>query len=168
MAPFTIALPAGRLAGESIDFFRKCNFADFEIPEKTRELMFEDRSGQFRVIMVRSQDVPTYVLSGAADAGIAGRDVLAERGYDITVPMELKFGECHLSLAAPESSYKTLLEKPHLRVATKYPRLTNDFFFIAALIFACGGTILMFSTGLFNTIYSLKGISTSLAEKLVV
>ena len=128
-APFTIALPAGRLAAESVEFFKKCKLAEFQIPEKTRELLFYDTTGQFRILMVRNQDVPTYVQQGGADAGISGRDVLAERGYELTVPLELNFGECRLSLAAEESKCATLLEKPHLRVATKYPRLAMDYFF---------------------------------------
>ena len=79
--------------------------------------------------MVRNQDVPTYVLQGGADAGITGRDVLAERGYDLTVPLELNFGHCRLSLAAISERAPDLLNNPHLRVATKYPRLAMDFFY---------------------------------------
>lgn len=127
--PFTIALPAGRLAEESIEFFSRCGLATFEIPAGSRELMFTDPSGVFRILLVRSQDVPTYVLQGGADAGITGRDVLAERGYDLTVPLELGFGRCRLSVAAPTASAATLFEQPHLRVASKYPRLAMDWFF---------------------------------------
>ena len=127
--PFTIALPAGRLAAESIDFFRAAGLASFTIPEGSRELMFADDTGRYRILLVRSQDVPTYVSQGGADAGITGRDVLAERGYDLTVPLQLGFGLCRLSLAAPEAGGAELLGKPHLRVATKYPRLAGDWFF---------------------------------------
>jgi len=127
--PFTIALPAGRLARESVDFFRRCTLADFDIPEKSRELIFTDPSGEFRVILVRSQDVPVYVAQGGADAGIAGRDVLAERGYDLAIPLQLNFGYCRLSLAAPLGTAKDILKTPHIRVATKYPRLTQDYLF---------------------------------------
>ena len=87
---------------------------------------------KIRVLLVRSQDVPTYVLQGGADAGITGRDVLMEGAYDLTVPFELNFGKCRLSVASlPErwENAKELFQKPHLRVATKYPRLAANFFY---------------------------------------
>ena len=129
MTPFTFALPSGRLGEESIEFFRGAGLADFDLSGAGRELSFNDRTGKFRVILVRSQDVPTYVLQGGADAGIAGRDVLAERGYDLTVPLELGFGKCRLAVAAPDATVSTVLQKPHIRVATKYPRLAMDHFY---------------------------------------
>ncbi|MCB1326729.1 MAG: ATP phosphoribosyltransferase [Spirochaetales bacterium] len=126
---FTIALPGGRLAEESIEFFTRAGLATFDLPSDGRELSFFDHSGQFRMILVRSKDVPTYVLQGGADAGITGRDVLAEGDYDLTVPLELGYGQCRLALAAPEGQAGQLLRRQHLRVATKYPRLTMDYFF---------------------------------------
>jgi len=128
MNPFTIALPAGRLAEESMAFFRECGLADFQFTGG-RELSLCDTTGTYRVIFVRSQDVPTYVIQGGADAGITGRDVLAERGYDLVVPADLPFGYCRLSIACSESLVATLYQKKHLRIATKYPRLAADFFF---------------------------------------
>ena len=127
--PLTIALPAGRLAEESIDFFARAGLAEFNLPKGGRSLTFLDSTGRYQILLVRSQDVPTYVLNGGADAGITGRDVLAEGGYDLTVPLELSFGYCRLSLAALEADATRIKELPHLRVATKYPRLTQDFFF---------------------------------------
>ncbi len=129
MQPFTIALPAGRLAEESLEFFRECNLAHFDLEGKGRELSFLDTTGEYRVILVRNQDVPTYVLQGGAHAGIAGRDVLAERGYDISVPLELGFGRCRLSVAAVKETERDVLTLPHIRVATKYPRLAMDYFY---------------------------------------
>lgn len=127
--PLTIALPAGRLAEESIDFFARAGLADFQLPKGGRSLTFLDSTGRYQILLVRSQDVPTYVLQGGADAGITGRDVLAEGGYDLTVPLELTFGYCRLSLAALEKDVADLKSLPHLKVATKYPRLAQDFFF---------------------------------------
>lgn len=128
MTPFTIALPSGRLARESIDFLESCDVARFKFPDD-RVLTFFDESREFRVLMARSQDVPVYVSQGGADVGIAGRDVLAERGYDLTVPLELNFGRCRLSVAAEEERAGDVLQRPHLKVATKYPRLTMDYFY---------------------------------------
>ena len=129
MSPFTIALPAGRLAEESVNFFSKTGFASFDLSRTGRELSVYDSTGEYRIILVRSQDVPTYVSEGGVDAGIVGRDVLAERGYLQTAPLELGFGACRLSVAAPVDRIRDLYDKPHLRVATKYPNLTVDFFY---------------------------------------
>jgi len=129
MIPFTIALPAGRLADETIAFFSQCGIANFSVSKSDRSLSFFDETGEYRIILVRSQDVPTCVLQGGADAGITGRDVLAERRYDLTVPLELGFGRCRLSLAAPSKTAGEVRKKNHLRVATKYPRLAMDYFF---------------------------------------
>lgn len=130
---FTIALPSGRLGEQSVEFFRNSGFADFQIPDETRELSFEDVTGKYRIVLVRNQDVPTYVLGGGADAGITGRDVMAERGYDLTIPLELGFGECHLAVASPSETSDQIFKKPHLRVATKYPTLAMDYFFSKGL-----------------------------------
>lgn len=129
MKQFTIALPAGRLADESIEFFEKCGIARFSRADIGRSLSFFDDAGEYRMILVRSQDVPTCVIAGGADAGITGRDVLEEKGYDLTVPLELNYGRCRLSLAAPVQTADSILKKEHLRVATKYPRLAMDYFF---------------------------------------
>ena len=129
MSPFTIALPAGRMAEESVDFFSRTGFASFDLSKMGRELSVYDSTGEYRIILVRSQDVPTYVSEGGVDAGIVGRDVLTEKGYQQTAPLELGFGRCRLSVAAPGERVKHLYDKPHLRVATKYPNLTVDFFY---------------------------------------
>ena len=129
MIPFTIALPGGRLAEESIAFFKKSGVADFDLSGAGRELSFFDKTGDYRIILVRSQDVPTYVAEGGADAGITGRDVLAEKGYIQTLPLELGFGACRLSVAAPVDIGNAIYSIPHIRVATKYPNLAMDYFF---------------------------------------
>lgn len=128
-APFTIALPAGRLAEESFEFFERAGFARFRVPPESRSLSFLDDKERVRAVLVRSQDVPTYVLQNGAHAGVTGRDVLEEGAFDLTAPLELGFGRCRLALAAPQATAADLLKSSHLRVATKYPRLTMDYFF---------------------------------------
>lgn len=127
--PFTFALPAGRLAEESIEFFNSVGLAEFDYIPKERILTLLDKEKKFRILLVRSQDVPTYVLQGGADGGIVGRDVLIEGEYDITVPFNLKFGQCRLSVATLPEESKYILQRSNLRVATKYPRLATDFFY---------------------------------------
>lgn len=127
---FTIALPAGRLADESIEFFERAGIADFQsIPREGRSLTFFDADRRYRILLVRSQDVPTYVLQGGADAGITGRDVLEEGAYDLTAPLELGFGACRLSLAVERHRTEEIGRRSHLKVATKYPRLAMDYFY---------------------------------------
>lgn len=77
---------------------------------------------------MRTQDVPTYVQESAADLGIVGWDVIREGMYDLVVPLELKIGLCRLSLASTKGFHlKDYTRK--LRVATKYPHLTKEYFF---------------------------------------
>ncbi len=126
---FTIALPSGRMAEESLAFFQKSKLAEFDTIPEGRGLTFWDKDKSFRFLLVRSQDVPTYVLQGGADAGITGRDVLMEGSFDLTLPCELDFGKCRLCVACLPDFAPHLLQKSHLRVATKYPKLAADFFY---------------------------------------
>ncbi|HMW59577.1 MAG TPA: ATP phosphoribosyltransferase [Leptospiraceae bacterium] len=127
MGVFTFALPAGRLALESIQFFRSSGLCDIQIPEGSRELCFTDPSGEYRIILVRPTDVPTYIIQGGAHAGITGKDVLLESTFDVTTPLELGFGKCRLSVAGKPDEKP--LEKKHLRVATKYPVQAMNFLY---------------------------------------
>lgn len=125
---FSIAVPSGRMSEETIDYLKSAGFAEFQLPE-SRELSFYDRTGKFRVLLVRNQDVPVCVLHGGAQAGVTGIDVLKENQYDLTVPGVFTFGKCRLSLACKEEDASDLLSRSHLKVATKYPHLTQDWFF---------------------------------------
>jgi ATP phosphoribosyltransferase len=89
----------------------------------TRRLTHD--SGGLRVLVVRSQDVPTYVEHGAADLGIAGRDVLEEERPDLYEPLDLGLGACRMVVA--ERSDRPVDERGlvHVRVATKYPEVTR-------------------------------------------
>ena len=124
----TLALPKGRLLKDSVDFLLKSGIDASETLEKTRKLIFNWKN--FRFILVKPMDVPTYVYYGTADLGIAGKDVIEEKGFELYEPLDLKFGECRLSVAEPED-----IEEPYdveklsfVRVATKYPRITDRYF----------------------------------------
>ncbi|MBE7438348.1 MAG: ATP phosphoribosyltransferase [Spirochaetales bacterium] len=123
---FTIALPAGRMALEALAFLTRSGIAEFDENRPERALSFMDRQGFFRIVLARSQDVPVYVIRGGADAGVTGRDVLSEHGIELPTPLALGFGLCRLSVAAHDPD---CLKKKHVRVATKYPSLAQDFFF---------------------------------------
>lgn len=128
----TIALPKGRLADESADLLLKKNWISQIPDENSRELMFTDSLGKVRILLVKQQDVPTYVEECAADVGIIGWDTLKEGAYDLLSPLDLGLGKCRLSLCAvPDFDLKKFTRK--IRVATKYPRLAKEFFFTRGL-----------------------------------
>ena len=116
----TLALPKGRVLEEAVALFKKAGVDLSAITAKTRRLVFD--LDQLRVLVVRDADVPTYVEHGAADLGIAGRDVLEEQGRDLYEPLDLKIGACRLSVAEPEDARPA---GEHLRYATKFPNLTR-------------------------------------------
>ncbi len=126
----TIAIAKGRLFDCSRELFsalgRPINVREVE----SRKLVVTDRSRQLRFILVKPADVPVYVEYGVADMGIVGRDVLLESSSDVHQPLDLKFGKCQIVVAALK---EFRLDNGHngataLRVATKYPRLTEDHF----------------------------------------
>jgi ATP phosphoribosyltransferase len=124
----TLALPKGRLAEESIDILIQKGLLLQKPEEGRKELIYTDRHSQLNLLFVRSQDVPTYVEECSADMGIVGWDVLLEGGYDLLYPQKLEIGACRLSLASlPDFQLRKKYNK--LKVATKYPNLTKQFFF---------------------------------------
>ena len=124
----TFALPKGRLLRNSVEFLAGCGIDASETLSETRKLIFEWEN--FRFILVKPLDVPTYVYYGTADLGIAGKDVIEEKGFDLYEPLDLGFGECRLSVAEPENieEHYDLERLSYIRVATKYPRITDRYF----------------------------------------
>ncbi|MCC6275693.1 MAG: ATP phosphoribosyltransferase [Leptospiraceae bacterium] len=124
----TLALPKGRLAEESMEILVKKNWLT-ELPSpNSKELAYTEKSGKIKLLFVRSQDVPTYVEEKAADCGFIGFDILQEGGYDLIQSLDAGIGKCRLSLAA-KPGFELSGFTGKIRVATKYPNLTRDFFF---------------------------------------
>jgi ATP phosphoribosyltransferase len=94
----------------------------------SRKLIFDAKDGQYRAVLVKPADVPTYVEYGAADAGIAGLDVVLESRADLVQPLALGFGHCKLAVAAPKGIALSAAENPTVRVATKYPHIAMEYF----------------------------------------
>ncbi len=115
----TLALPKGRIFEEAVDLLKRAGLPLY-IPEKSRALRHSMNGVQ--VLELRNQDVPVYVDLGVADAGVVGKDVLAESGRGIYEPVDLKFSACHLSLIRERGA-----AGPIHRVASKYPRLTREY-----------------------------------------
>lgn len=142
----TFAIPKGRIYKELQPMLEAASITpedDFFNPD-CRRLMFYTACRTMRIIRVRSFDVATFVAFGGADFGVCGSDVLMEFDYpDLYAPVDLNIGHCRLSVAAPINTTTTIhtttigtttintanfSQHSHLRVATKYPRLTSAFF----------------------------------------
>lgn len=126
----TIAIPKGRILQESVALFKKIGIDCDELLSDTRKLIFENPAQKMRYMIVRATDVPTYVEYGSADLGIVGKDTLLEQDKDLYEPLDLKFGYCRLMVAEPAELSRT--DDPatwsHIRIATKYPNITEKYF----------------------------------------
>ena len=123
----TLAMPAGRMLDEAVVLFRKAGIDLSPVVEakKNRRLIVPLESERLRVLIVRDTDVPAYVEYGAADFGIAGRDVLEEQGRDLYEPLDLGLGRCRMSVAEPADKPVDDAAHIHLRYATKFPEITR-------------------------------------------
>jgi ATP phosphoribosyltransferase len=121
----TIAIAKGRLVNHTIDILHAIgiNFPDYH--EKSRKLIFEDPVKKIRIVLVKASDVATYVERGATDLGVIGKDSLIESDANVFEVVDLGFGRCRFVVAGLET---TVLQKNKFIVATKYPKVTNQFF----------------------------------------
>lgn len=127
-----LAVPKGRILKELRPLLARAGITpepDFE-DENSRKLKFETSVPGFFIIRVRPFDAATFVAFGAAQFGVAGNDVLMEFDYDaLYAPLDLGIGICRLSLCQPAGAPTADLRKlSHLRVATKFPNFTRNYF----------------------------------------
>jgi ATP phosphoribosyltransferase len=127
-----IALCKGRFLEPSLGMLARAGISFSEDLALSRKLIFDSDDERFRAVLVKPADVPTYVEYGAADIGIAGRDVLLESRADVLQPLDLKFGYCKIAVAGPNGTgakgRSHVADNPTIRVATKYPRITMDYY----------------------------------------
>lgn len=127
----TMALSKGRILEDTLPFLRGMGIELIDDPEKSRKLIVETSDPKLRIIIVRASDVPTYVQRGAAELGVAGKDVLIENDSDgLLEPLDLKIAQCRLMVAVREGvDYEALINSgSRLRVATKYVKAARDHF----------------------------------------
>jgi ATP phosphoribosyltransferase len=125
----TVALSKGKLLEPALELFKRVGLAPKDISADSRRLVFEHPASGTTIMIVRPSDVPTYVEYGAVDVGVVGADVLMEQATDVYEPLDLGFGACRLAVAAPESAVeRNGRHGIKLRVATKYPNMTERFF----------------------------------------
>lgn len=125
-----LAISRGSLLDSSLKLLDRAGFTVDELRGDQRRLVFEVGEGR-TIITARPSDVPVYVESGAADAGIVGKDVLIEAGRSVYELLDLGFGRCRIVYAVSEGRDPEEKELKHLgqmRIATRYPRITQRYF----------------------------------------
>ena len=130
-ASITVALSKGRIFEETLPLLAAAGIVPIENPETSRKLIIGTNRPDVRVVIVRASDVPTYVQYGAADLGIAGKDVLLEHGgAGLYQPLDLKIAKCRMSVAVPAGfDYPAAVRRgARLRVATKYIKTAREHF----------------------------------------
>ena len=124
----TLALPKGRLLDEALDLLAGLGVNG--VDAESRKLIFTDARRGLKLLFLKPADVPAYVTYGAADLGIVGKDILLEQAPDVYEPLDLGFGFCRLVVAEARELWER--DDPAkwswVRVATKYPRLTEQYF----------------------------------------
>ena len=169
----TVALPKGRMQDQVLDLFRAVGYPVDREGASGRKLVFEDATGRLRFVLAKPADVPIYVEYGAADLGVVGEDVLRESDRDLHEPLMLGLGRCHLALAGPpEMRQRSLRLEATLRVASRYPNLSRDYFQrrgIAAEIIPLSGSVeLAPALGLADLVVDLVATGRTLRENGLV
>ena len=121
-----IALPKGRLGEKVYAMFAKAGFECPAVMENSRKLIFDNEVAGVRYFWVKPSDVAIYVERGAADIGVAGKDILLEYQPDVYELLDLNVGKCRMAVAAP-ADFRDDTNKT-LRVATKFSRIARDYY----------------------------------------
>ena len=121
-----IALPKGRLGEKVYAMFEKAGYECPSIKENNRKLIFENREKQVRYFWVKPSDVSIYVERGAADIGVAGKDILLEYEPDIYEFLDLNIGKCRMAVAAKKDFYDG--GERTLKVATKFSNIAKQYY----------------------------------------
>ena len=121
-----IALPKGRLGEKVLSMFEAAGYDCPSIHENSRKLIFENEEKQIRYFWVKPSDVSIYVERGAADIGVAGKDILLEYEPNIYEMLDLNVGKCRMAVAA-KRDFVDRGERT-LRVATKFPRIASSYY----------------------------------------
>ena len=121
-----VALPKGRLGEKSYAMFEKAGFECPSIREENRKLIFENPERGVRYFWVKPSDVAIYVERGAADVGVAGKDILLEYEPDVYELLDLKIGVCRMAVAAKRDFHDD--PEKTLRVATKFSNIAQNYY----------------------------------------
>lgn len=122
----TIALSKGRIFKETLPLLAHAGIEPLDDPETSRKLILDTNHDEVKLVIIRASDVPTYVEYGAADLGVAGKDVLMEHGGEgLYEPLDLKIASCKLMVAGPKGS-----DEPagRMKIATKFVNSTRRYY----------------------------------------
>ncbi|SIS43257.1 ATP phosphoribosyltransferase [Salimicrobium flavidum] len=123
--PLTIAMPKGRIFEEAAELLKNAGYDIGTGAEESRKLILEFPEQNINVMMAKPMDVVTYVEYGAADIGIAGKDVLLEQDRDVYEVLDLKISPCYIAVAGlPGQPLSRIAPK----IATKYPKVASDYY----------------------------------------
>ncbi len=124
--PLTIALSKGRIYKDTLPLLAHAGIEPVDDPVTSRKLILNTNHEHIKLVVIRATDVPTYVQWGAADVGVAGKDVLMEHGSEgLYEPLDLKIARCRMMVAGkPDATY----DGDHVRIASKYVHTTERFF----------------------------------------
>lgn len=126
MTEIKIALSKGRIFKETLSLLAQAGIEPREHPETSRKLILDTNRPEVKLVIIRATDVPTYVEYGAADVGVAGKDVLLEYGStNLYEPLDLKIAPCQLMVAEPTQPTPP---RRRLHVATKYFNITQRYY----------------------------------------
>ena len=131
MTDITIALSKGRIFDDTAPLLKAAGITAQDDPETSRKLILDTNHANVKLVIVRASDVPTYVQYGAADIGIAGKDVLLEHGgAELYQPLDLNIARCKMMVAVPNDfDYESaVFQGARLRVATKYLKTARAHF----------------------------------------
>jgi len=122
----TIALSKGRIFKETLPLLAHAGITPLDDPETSRKLILDTNDDNVKLVIIRASDVPTYVQYGAADIGVAGKDVLMEHGGDgLYEPLDLKIARCRLMTAGPVNAPEP---QGRLRIATKFVNCARRYY----------------------------------------
>jgi ATP phosphoribosyltransferase len=125
-SPLTIALSKGRIFKETMPLLAQAGIEPRDDPETSRKLILDTSQDDVKLVIIRATDVPTYVEYGAADVGVAGKDVLMEHGGNgLYEPLDLGIAKCRLMVAGPQDP---VTDERRLRIATKYVQSTRRYY----------------------------------------
>lgn len=164
----TIAIPKGRVIRALAPLFRRAGIDTTQLEADDRRLIRESADGSLRFLLLKPDDVPTYVEYGTAELGISGRDTLRERAYDLYQPLDLGVGKCRLVVAGPRG-----VKIPSVpRIATKYVRLATEHFAArgiqAEIVYVQGSVELAPLVGLSDLIVDLVESGATLRDNDLV
>ena len=175
MGVTTIALSKGRIFEDTLPLLAAAGIVPLDDPEKSRKLIIVTNRADVRLVIVRASDVPTYVQYGAADLGVAGKDVLLEHtGGGLYQPLDLNIGKCNMMVAVREGfDYAAAVKRgARLNVATKFVQTAHEHFATKGmhvnLIKLYGSMELAPLTGLADAIVDLVSTGSTLRANHLV